>query len=1298
MKKLFSILVALFGLFILAGCGDETLPVIEVNPDGLSTILYVQDCSTTEHKATASDFINYFKVTDDTDGEITITPGMLFIMLNDETVREGINLCTTGTYEIKLAASDLAGNNASSSITVEVVLDVEMNPDSLSTSFEQGSNNAQDRGIDWEDYITYNNINCIADDSTVDFTTVGIYQVEYTCTYNNDETETFALDVEITEAPIPMFLTSPENGSYITESQTVTFDDIYSATYTLNGVEMGEYTSGTSLTEEGVYVVTLKNISDNTNSIEFTIDRTAPVFDYQGNKNTVNYFEINSWSASIPEHHDVLDPNGISHNVVYTADTCTGEVITLEQAREYLTNFNTVCVEYILTDTAGNTSSHSITYSSLFDLESSLEYYSNYDLDLKKYMLDVLADPYCYDVLVSTGNTIENCLVSAGVEIFSYLSGDVVAIFDALNTDFANVLTVVEQVDKFYMFNSSVTSSVAIVSVTQTTNGHIFNINYGEVVVSLELSISTYNITGTIYLEDSYTEYSTTHNTELFIYFNVTKNKFTVMFNNLTHRDYSSSDDYFDETALLEFSILENGYKSFVGNFFEEHEYYGTTQTCYDEECTDYYSLIEGRNETYQLYGYGNSENTTFQGVYIDEFYGNYNNGIYTVTFADYFYNQNTRYVGDAYGYYEEVDGEIMYLDFLFLDLQGLSGYDTIFEYCEPYYCWYDLYDENGYSILGPYNASNSGYAEIYYMEEIANPGLIFTIGYEGYDEVSITLPLSDYFENLNYDLSYEEFEAYVALGYDTVSYIYSDETLTTFESADDIYNYLNIDSDYSIVLDIPQFTSDQENTGYSESQTVTYDESLYDAYYTFNNGKLQMLSSGTTFTEEGNYTIVLVSSTGKFNVISFNIDTTAPYFVDAPSEYNISSTDLSNYSLTLELPIFADDLDNNPALTAVYYCVNDYSTNSTEHLHSSFITNCNSSYVIYTITDSAGNQATMTIDINYELVEDFSEYEDKYNSFNFDNASNVPYVFQDRCQDITLIDDSTTTNCNLTPELSALYDYIDIYNLYISDIEIFWNAIISVDNVVYEQENTLTIEEYEDITITYYLESNGHTIYVTYADTTYTFSTYFNSTNLQVQITDGTISYNFTVSSDSNYGLNMSMSGNNMNANINMYNDYLYFYYRDYNNNVYISMEGFTSLDHFYLYGTTSYSEEEFTQDTNFTTLLYSDGRVISYYTTTIYMIDMTLFIESFILDIYNISGYDQLDSEYFYSNSNPICLDDDCESYLISDENSIMFNIDILLEDSNWTYYFDISEYFSELSYIMSAEEIQNIILYYS
>jgi hypothetical protein len=93
----------------------------------------------------------------------------------------------------------------------------------------------------------------------------GVYVLVVTDLANNVTTVNFTID---TTAPV---VTGVSNNAYYNSERLITFNE---GSATLNG---SVFVSGTTVSDEGVYVLVVTDLANNVTTVNFTIDTTAPV-------------------------------------------------------------------------------------------------------------------------------------------------------------------------------------------------------------------------------------------------------------------------------------------------------------------------------------------------------------------------------------------------------------------------------------------------------------------------------------------------------------------------------------------------------------------------------------------------------------------------------------------------------------------------------------------------------------------------------------------------------------------------------------------------------------------------------------------------------------------------------------------------------------------------------------------------------------------------------------------------------------------------------------------------------------
>jgi hypothetical protein len=174
--------------------------------------------------------------------------------LNGSVFVSGTTVSDEGVYV--LVVTDLANNVTTVNFTIDTTAPVVTGV----------SNNAY---YNSERLITFNEGNATLNGSVfVSGTTVsdeGVYVLVVTDLANNVTTVNFTID---TTAPV---VTGVSNNAYYNSERLITFNE---GSATLNG---SVFVSGTTVSDEGVYVLVVTDLANNVTTVNFTIDTTIPV-------------------------------------------------------------------------------------------------------------------------------------------------------------------------------------------------------------------------------------------------------------------------------------------------------------------------------------------------------------------------------------------------------------------------------------------------------------------------------------------------------------------------------------------------------------------------------------------------------------------------------------------------------------------------------------------------------------------------------------------------------------------------------------------------------------------------------------------------------------------------------------------------------------------------------------------------------------------------------------------------------------------------------------------------------------
>lgn len=195
------------------------------------------------------------------------------------------------------------------------------------------------KSVDGEDtwvQLTADNYGTVISEATKQykFCTSGMYRVVVEDTFHTGF-EAIEGVTEYTQIGPAGVLSGVENGGYTNKNVKFTWTDNATAVITVNG-ETSEYTSGTTLSDDGEYEIVLTNMDGQTFVVSFVIDKIAPEYELTGADN----------GATVNNDISLVFGEGITAEVSINGDTLaymSGEVLMAEG--EY---------EFTLTDKAGN--------------------------------------------------------------------------------------------------------------------------------------------------------------------------------------------------------------------------------------------------------------------------------------------------------------------------------------------------------------------------------------------------------------------------------------------------------------------------------------------------------------------------------------------------------------------------------------------------------------------------------------------------------------------------------------------------------------------------------------------------------------------------------------------------------------------------------------------------------------------------------------------------------------------------------------------------------------------------------
>lgn len=240
-------------------------------------------------------------------------------------------LTTEGVYHFYIV--DRAGNQSS---TYSIALDnVTASADSYAKLQSIAIYKSVDGGDTWVQ-LTADDYGTVISEATKQykFCTSGMYRVVVEDTFHTGF-EAIEGVTEYTQIGPAGVLSGVENGGYTNKNVKFTWTDNATAVITVNG-ETSEYTSGTTLSDDGEYEIVLTNMDGQTFVVSFVIDKIAPEYELTGADN----------GATVNNDISLVFGEGITAEVSINGDTLaymSGEVLMAEG--EY---------EFTLTDKAGN--------------------------------------------------------------------------------------------------------------------------------------------------------------------------------------------------------------------------------------------------------------------------------------------------------------------------------------------------------------------------------------------------------------------------------------------------------------------------------------------------------------------------------------------------------------------------------------------------------------------------------------------------------------------------------------------------------------------------------------------------------------------------------------------------------------------------------------------------------------------------------------------------------------------------------------------------------------------------------
>lgn len=253
-------------------------------------------------------------------------------LMNGSAFVSGTTVSVDGVYT--LVVTDLAGKVTSVTFTIDTT-------DPIVSGVVGGYTNSQPTVI----FSDTNISSAMLDGSVfVSGTTVtdGTYVLVVTDLAGNTTTVNFTVD---TVNPLVSGVT---NNTYYNTDVTVTFSDINLASATLNG---NPFVSSTVVSGEGIYTLTVTDLAGNITTVNFTIDKTAPVVNgvidnaYYNVDKTVTFSDINLASATLNGtpiiSGDIVSTEGIYILVVTDlAGNVTTVTFTIDKTVPVVTGVN----------------------------------------------------------------------------------------------------------------------------------------------------------------------------------------------------------------------------------------------------------------------------------------------------------------------------------------------------------------------------------------------------------------------------------------------------------------------------------------------------------------------------------------------------------------------------------------------------------------------------------------------------------------------------------------------------------------------------------------------------------------------------------------------------------------------------------------------------------------------------------------------------------------------------------------------------------------------------------------------
>ena len=227
--------------------------------------------------------------------------------LNGEPYTSGTSISVEGTHTIVL--TDRAGNSSTYTFTIDKTA-----PEGMLNGVENGGYTNSNVTFTWTESNLTATLNGVPYTSGTSIAAESEYIIILTDKANNSSIYTFT----IYKKDVFYKIYGINKNYYSNDSFYLTFDENHTAT--LNGAE---YTSGTSITEEGVYTIVIRNITGVSSEITVTIDKTAPsikildsvtndeILDYNTNRSFIIQFDSISDVETIKVNNSIYNNNTV---------------------------------------------------------------------------------------------------------------------------------------------------------------------------------------------------------------------------------------------------------------------------------------------------------------------------------------------------------------------------------------------------------------------------------------------------------------------------------------------------------------------------------------------------------------------------------------------------------------------------------------------------------------------------------------------------------------------------------------------------------------------------------------------------------------------------------------------------------------------------------------------------------------------------------------------------------------------------------------------------------------------------